>query len=335
MAHGWSSIPNAGTHTVDLTPEIDEDDDGYFNIPVARSFDSNSVRCSPRSTRICSLSSYWPLQRRSKSPIFPENALQLTLDAEYPASSPSPSTTHPSGSESLPSTSYTLPPERGSAEDSVEPVLSPSDNSNLHPSPGRVSPPVPVPATAPAPVRPGHVRFHSRVRIASGLHTLRRSSSQVFVEAETETERPFEIVRERDYSRDRARRPSEGSLARSIGESSIASSPASSVMVPIRPVEPGAPPKGSYSQRLLALARAREGAGTPGTPAPRRRGRGVGERTPLVGARSGRRYVPRRSSIDEVNEDEEEAIAGLRRTQWFDLKVGLSSPIVISMCSFS
>jgi hypothetical protein len=285
----------AGPHSVvDLTPSADGDEDDeeaedYFgDAPVARSFDETSVRLAPRlSLRACSTCVF--CQRHSKSPIFPENALQLTLDANYPTpSSPSHSTPY---SESLPSTSYTAP---------LEPV---PEGSHDHAA---------EPATIPA--RPG-VRFHNRVRIASGLRSesyfVRQPSAGGGDGDDSVLLTPGLPPLGRS-ARERLRRPSGDSLI----ASSVASSPASSVSVPIRSTESG-PPRGSYSQRLLELAQRRDGADLPGTPAPRRKRR-IHERTPLVGASSGRPYVPRRrSSASSVDNAE---LAGLRGG-WLNLRV--------------
>jgi hypothetical protein len=228
-------------------------------------------------------------QRRSKSPIFPENALQLTLDADgYPGSSPAPSTPGFSGSDSLPSTSYT-------------------------PAPPAREPPAHEPATddVAGPLRPGHVRFHTRVRIASGL----RSQSYItrVPSASTLTPPAGRTPRERLLHR---------ASSSSILDGSIPASPASSVSVAIRPAEPAEAPRGSYSERLLELAQRRERMQLPGTPAPpRRRPIPVGERTPLIGARTGRRYIPRRrSSGEDVDERDAQFISTLRGG-WTDLRV--------------
>jgi hypothetical protein len=91
---------------------------------------------------------------------------------------------------------------------------------------------------------------------------------------------------------------------------STQSSPAPSITASLRPGPDPRAPRGSYSQRLLALARPGARAAEPPPPARPRRAPRLGERTPLVGARSGRTYVFPRTSSNDSGDSGDDGHAG-------------------------
>jgi hypothetical protein len=158
-------------------------------------------------------------------------------------------------------------------------------NLSSHPASRTHSRPRTSPSPTPIsndPHRPPHVRFRSRVRIASGMPRGHRDNHD-------------------------GRYASDGSGHRARSPAPSSSSPSSSVSAPLRAHPAG--PRGSYTQRLLHLARQKRRPqesdhdnGSVGT-----------ERTPLLG-RTRRRTRTRAR-------DEEQAIREEYDSSWFNFRV--------------